>query len=84
MLYYDLKKYSQAINDGIMALQINKNTKSYINETFSQNNLKSNGISVTSLCSYSHIIFIALDNYYRGEYTERDDVTDLMKRLNGS
>ena len=49
-----------------------------------KNNLKSNGISVTSLCSYSHIIFIALDNYYRGEYTERDDVTDLMKRLNGS
>ena len=49
MLYYDLKKYSQAINYGIMALQINKNTKSYINETFSNNE---NIYDVLSLCFF--------------------------------
>lgn len=47
-----------------------------------KNNLKSNGISVTSLCSYSHVTFIAIDNYYRGDDTERDNVNSLMRRLN--
>lgn len=49
MLYYNLKKYSQAINYGIMALQINTNTKSYINETFSNNE---NIYDVLSLCFF--------------------------------
>jgi hypothetical protein len=46
-----------------------------------KNNLTSNGISVTALCKFSHTIFIALDNYYRGDYTERDNVRSLMERL---
>lgn len=49
-----------------------------------KNNLKSNGVSVTSLCQYSYLTFISLDNYYRGDYMERDAVNDLERRLNDS
>lgn len=44
--------------------------------------LKSNGVSLTSLCLYSHLTFIALDNYYRGDRSECDNIKALMKRLN--
>lgn len=48
-----------------------------------KNNLTSNGISVTALYKFSHVTFISLDNYYRGDYTERDNVRSLMERLKG-
>ncbi len=68
----------------------NKTTPTYItiiskdNESILsiKNNLQSNGISVTSLCQYSRLAFIPTDNYYRGDYTERNSMADLMKRLN--
>ena len=49
-----------------------------------KNNLQSNGISVMSLCQYSQLTFIALDNSYRDCYAERDAVNNLAKRLNVS
>ena len=47
-----------------------------------KNNLKFNGISVTSLNQYSHLSFIALDNYYRKDRVDSDSVYNLKKRLN--
>jgi hypothetical protein len=46
-----------------------------------KNNLESNGISLTSLCLYSNLTFIALDDYYRKDDIERTNMKELMTRL---
>lgn len=48
-----------------------------------KNHLTTNGISVTLLNQYSHLSFVALDDYYRGDEVESDTINRLMSRLDG-